>query len=677
MPKKKPQEEEPELEELFLEDADVETNLDPHLQQYVIKSETEFHVMELTGPDEAAIARIDEAEQALLVDVIAKLHDPEVAVEGLQVTSVIGDIVTGVVDSRNIEAVRRHPNVRSLKGATRLHADLRFSVPEIEAAPDQLRANLAAGDLDGRGVIVGVVDFGCDFVHRNFRHTDGSTRLLFLWDQGGGPTSASPAGYGYGREFDAAAINAALQATGQPENTERAYTALVYRPPARAHGTHVMDIAAGNGQATGMPGVAPAADLIFVQMATDESAISGEESLGNSRNLLEAVDYIFKKAEALGRPAVVNVSLGTHGGPHDGSTLVEQGLDALLGKPGRAIVISAGNSRQRHSHASGQVSAAQPRTLRWEISPGDATDNEMEIWYDGGHELAVTVVTPGGLRLGPVPSDTTKKITSSAGERGRIIHRRHDPNNGDNQVDILLSRMLPAGTWLVELTTTEAEPIGFHAWIERDQKGQSRFAPEDDDPTHTIGSISCGALTIAVGAYNGTVPERDPAPFSSEGPTRDGKRKPEVSAPGQGIRAAQSLSQGFRIDSGTSMAAPHVTGAVALLMQVMGTAFTVAEARRLLAEHVRRNAAGVWDARYGEGRINALAVLRTLVQPAGPEAAGELEGAPVFAQPEAAVATSASPDGLGLAQLVETLSRAAATTGSRVRIEIEVEPVRA
>jgi len=641
----------------------ISTGLDPHLQRVIMKSRA--------GKDlDPAISQSSE-DGTVTVDIIAKLKDPQKTVPGLNVVRTIGQIVTGTITVDDIESVRSDDNVMSLKLSAKLHQDLEFSVPEIQAIPDQLAAALppGTGTIDGSGVIVGVIDHGGDVRHNDFRKEDGTTRLKFFWDQRGGENSLSPAGFGYGREFDSNAINAALQSSNP-------YQSLAYNPGSESHGTHVMSIAGGNGRGTGQPGVAPKADLIFVQIDADD--VSDEESFGNSRKLLEAADYIFTKATELGQPAVVNISLGTHGGPHDGTTLAEQGFDTLLQQPGRAIVISAGNSWQRGSHAGGEISPGIARTLTWQIDSQDPTDNELEVWYSGTEELDVTVVTPSGQRLGPVSLDTTVNINSQGGSAGQIIHRQHDPNNGDNHIDILLDQSLPGGDWGVEVSTQGSSSVAFHAWVERDaQAGQSRFAPADDDRSYTLGSISCGEMTIAVGSYLSGVPDSELSHFTAEGPTRNGKNKPEVSAPGQflhqlGIHAAKSLSQGSTRKSGTSMAAPHVSGLVALLMQAAGRPLSIEEIRAAVINNARQNPSSsgtAWHSRYGFGRVDATATVLTQFEPvpmslpaAAPAAI--LEPAP-----------SNGSDTVIVENIISTLASTAASARARVRIQVEIEPI--
>ena len=231
------------------------------------------------------------------------------------------------------------------------------SVAEIQAAPADLPDT--GERLDGSGSIVGVVDFGCDFTHPNFRTADGDTRILYLWDQNDGPApgvaigpAPLPSVFSYGREFDAAQIDAALAYGGKafrpdyvdPEDV--AFWALGYDPHDNyyaeemiggAHGTHVLDIAAGNGRATLLNhpmgvGVAPGADIIFVQ-ARKPASIGGRRLMSLAQ-VLRAVQFIFIRAAELGKPAVVNISLNSMSGPHDGTAIVDRMLDALLKKIG-------------------------------------------------------------------------------------------------------------------------------------------------------------------------------------------------------------------------------------------------------------------------------------------------------------------------------------------------------
>jgi subtilisin family serine protease len=538
-----------------------------------------------------------------IADVIVRLKNFDDKPKDLHIVKHIGNgIVTGTVAVKKIEDLR--PQVASLKAATDLYLDLYNSVPAVHCDPESLDQGAPSfPGLDGSGVLIGIVDVGCDFRHKNFRTASGATRIRFLWDQSkdADPKNGDPArspDYGYGRELDADLINKALKA----EDT--AYKTLGYMPTANAHGTHVMDIAAGNGRELARfggkdgpiavqpshPGLAPNAQIIFVHLKTFEG---GE--LGNSRHLLEAVDYIFRKADALNMPAVVNLSVSTSGGPHDGKTLAELGFEALVNaKPGRAIVTSAGNSYQKQGHLSGALQPGESKTILWHTDPRHAdpetTKNEMEIWYGEGQTLDLTLYAPGGRRLGSVGLGKISDVNEGERRVGRVSHRYCDPNNYANQIDIRVPH-IDDRPWKIELSAKAAEVgengsatgkkrpgIEFHAWIEQADQGLSRFDGETD-PLYTLGSISCSSSTLTVGAFDTAERACLARPFeaTSAGPTRqvplgDAKKKakrdkPDLSAPGVNIVAAAARG-GVTVLSGTSMAAAHVTGLVALVFQL-------------------------------------------------------------------------------------------------------------
>jgi hypothetical protein len=516
-------------------------------------------------------------------------------------------IITARVPVARIDHVRAHTAVVSLKSAQRLRLHLAATTREIGARPD----DLPAGSLGGASAIVGIVDIGCDFAHHNFLTGDGRTRLRKLWDQNGSGNGQT--GFEYGDVYQPAAINAAL-GQGDP------YAALGYQPPANVHGTHVMDIAAGNGRGTGTPGVAPRADLIFVDVANSDIPWSGAgvvgKSFGDSVQLLEALVFAFQEAAAT--PCAVNVSLGTNGGPHDGSTLVEQGIDRLLAQaPNRSVCIAASNSFADGIHASGTVPAAGSLDLAWLIAPGDQTENELELWYPGVDRLSAELIAADGQSVGTLQPGQS----GSASQGGKLVlfaaNRLDDPNNHDNMIGVFLSPEVPAGRWLLRLSSLAGNDVPFHAWIERDDGGQSTFE-EPLDNSHTVGSISCGRETIVVGSYDAHKAATPISWFSSAGPTRDGRQKPEVSAPGHDVVAAASRSlTGTTRKSGTSMASPAMTGCVALLLAeaaARGRSLSIQEIRDLVVQTARSQPppAGAWDARYGTGRVSAAEMIKHL-----------------------------------------------------------------
>jgi hypothetical protein len=455
--------------------------------------------------------------------------------------------------------------------------------------------------------LIGVVDWGCDFAHPDFRHPDGTTRLLALWDQRPQTNRTAPVPYGYGVVHAREAINHALK-TSDP------YATLGYHPADSdtgqgSHGTHVLGIAAGNGRAGGPPGVAPEADLVFVHSST--LASEGPDRLGDSVTLLEAIDFI--KGAAEDRPWVINLSMGRHGEPHDGTTLVEQGLDQILrAAPGRAIVQSTGNYFDRRIHSSGQLRPADERQLVWEVAEIDPTPNQLEVWYSGLDTFEVEVIGPDECLRQRAALEAQTAFMLNGVEVGKIYHRRAEPNNLSNHIEIFLHRGAPAGEWIVTIKGKDVVDGRYHAWIERDAacpRCQSNFSAKDAVSISTTGTICNGFRTIAVGAYNLHSPRRELAPFSSSGPTRDGRLKPDLVAPGVRVLAARSAPRNADDEkplltrmSGTSMASPYVAGTVALMFEVAGRPLRIEETHNLLlASTTKPDFVGENIARIGSG----------------------------------------------------------------------------
>ena len=547
------------------------------------------------------------------VEAIIRLDDPQVDVAGVRIVSRFGRIATCRLLRDSVLGIRRDDDVLSLKAPRALGPEEQpNSTQELPLAlldRDIRRPPHLA--LTGARVCVGIVDWGCDFDHPNFKRSDGSTRLFALWDQRGPAASGSTHPYGYGTVYSSAEIDDALR-TADPYDALGYHPADADRDDSGAHGTFVMDIAAGNGLAGGPPGIAPDADLFFVHLA--DRGTGGLANLGDSVRVLEAVDFIARTAGH--RPWVINLSVGRHGGPHDGTTLAELALDfALRAAPGRFIVQSTGNYFDKSCHASGRLEAGQVHALTLVTSEADVTSNELEVWYSGGDELVVQLESPSGVRSPPVRLGEQADIVEDERIVGRLYHRDLDPNNLDNHIELFLYSWASAGSWVVTLQALKARSGVFHAWLERDEfcaDCQAHFPSADSDSLSTTGTIANGQIPLVVGAFDASSPTREVAHFSSAGPTRDGRLKPDLVASGVQVLAARSAPRGsrrspgmFARKSGTSFAAPHVTGAVALCLQGAPRLLTGAEIRALLLRSVEPvSSNGNSSSRFGYGYLD-------------------------------------------------------------------------
>ncbi|MFI5343111.1 MAG: S8 family serine peptidase [Chlamydiales bacterium] len=471
-------------------------------------------------------------------------------------------IVTAYVPHVMFRDVRKQNGVLSLKVAQTVQPMLYQTLQTIRLSQQHFIPPAFPPDIlnqGGEGVVVGIVDYGCDFNHERFKIDSTHTRILSIWNQQTGPNPHGP--YQVGTVYQRDEINAAL---AQPNP----YQALGYAPGPSAHGTHVMDIATGNS------GVAPKAEIIFVHLRT-----LGSFHKSGGKDLVDAVDYIFQQAHH--RPCVVNLSIGTNLGPHDGTNSTEDAFDAhVTGEPNRAIVIAAGNFGESKIHQSGKILQGEQIDLTWDIKDKGNAIHKMQIWYSGEDEFKCAVCAP----IGPMSSDISLREKSNiyyspslaqvliggvtSPEQvfiGEVAHCFHDDNNGDNvfSIEIHPNNIAILGEWKIKLSGEQIKNGNFHAWIERNDFYQSEFRVSDANCT--LSSIATGADTIVVGAYNGV--NNEIFPPSSAGPTRTGALKPEVSAPGVSVIAASSEGDLVAM-SGTSMAAPVITGLIARILGI-------------------------------------------------------------------------------------------------------------
>jgi V8-like Glu-specific endopeptidase/subtilisin family serine protease len=574
-----------------------------------------------TNLDPALAEAVEAAPADRILEGIIRLEDPSQVPPDFRVVSRFDRICTGRFAAERTWTIRRNPNVISFKASQPLgfhDDDLRAVDPfDIQSWTKGENQPLP---FTGRGCIVAALDFGLDFAHPNFLNPDGTTRLLAFWDQGATYDPAHPNRFGYGRQYTPAEINAALRAADP-------YRALGYSPQQSdtgkgSHGTHTLDIAAGNGRAAGArPGAASEAWLMFVHLSTRRLGTS--ENLGDSVRLLEALDWV--DTTARGRPWVVNLSVGSTAGSHDGTSLVEQGMHELLRKgDGRAISQSGGNYRSADLAVHGRLEDGEHRDLSWIIDPADTTPNELDAWYSGKDRFIVALRPPQGTKFLQVKLGEALAIVIGGAVVGRIYHRKNDPNNGDNHVAIFLYINAPPGVWTLRFTGDYVITGRFHAWIERDLAkpgAQSRFDPGIASQAYTLGTIATSPLVITVGAYDAHAEDAPLAPFSSCGPTRDGRRdKPELLAPGVDVLAARSIPRGATRQlgllverSGTSMAAPHVTGVVAALFEAAGLPVSIEVIRECLKRSARQQVHADEADCCAWGRLDAAAAIQAML----------------------------------------------------------------
>jgi endonuclease G len=486
---------------------------------------------------------------------------------GLEVLSTIGNIISARGTFDALQALQGDPNVLGIE------ASRPVAVPEAALPLDFVRASIVHQTHfaeTGEQCLVAVLDGGIDVLHEAFRDATGAPRIVEVWDQmdstGPGPNACHrDLTAAYGTVHQAAEIASYVTAGAAPFTMS----------PNRAgtlHGTHVASIAAGRAVGTFEGGVAPDARILAVIAKTDV-AQGDPTSLGYSVSHMSALEYIGAVADELGLPVVVNVSQGMNAGAHDGTSLLEAAFDSFTAggrAPGRAVVKAAGNERDYMGHARIAVGADTLETLTWQSAQKIRFEDMIELWFAACDEFEFTVRDPTNEPAGPVNwanPDEDYRLTS--GNVVSMSYTRYHHDNGDSRLTVTIlpgsAAEIVMGEWTLEIEGKNVRSDGvIDAWMERDNSRAITFTSHLQEEG-TLSIPGTARTVITVGAVASGLPLRMPK-FSSYGPTRDRRYKPDVVAPGVAISAAAAgTGSGVRLESGTSMAAPYVAGAIALL----------------------------------------------------------------------------------------------------------------
>ena len=401
--------------------------------------------------------------------------------------------------------------------------------------------------LTGRGVLVAVIDSGIDYFHSDFRNPDGTTRIGLLADQD------------RDRIYTREEINAALETGSRSSALE-----LVPSTDPSGHGTAVAAIAAGNGrEGNGVyRGVAYESELMVVKLGTPLT-----DSFPRTTQLMKALDLVVRRARDMNRPLAVNISFGNTYGSHDGTSLLETFINDMSNIGRNVIVAGTGNEGTGAGHRAGSLVMGQEENAQLSIAPYE-TGMGVQLWKSYVDQFSIRLVTPSGEVIGPIDSRLGPQTLRYGGTRILIYYGKPSPFSRAQEVyfDFLPVRdYLDSGIWTFRLTPERIVTGRYDMWLP--SRGllnpSTRFLRPVPETTLTIPSTA--ANVISVGAYDDSY--RAYADFSGRGFTRQTQQvKPDLAAPGVDIVTARR-GGGYEAVTGTSFAAPFVTGSAALLMQ--------------------------------------------------------------------------------------------------------------
>lgn len=405
-------------------------------------------------------------------------------------------------------------------------------------------------NLSGEGVLAAVIDSGIDYTNRVFRNADGSTRILNLWDQSieGNP----PEGYVIGTEYTREQINEALMMETRTERLQ-----IVASEDNSGHGTAVTGVLAGKSQ--DYQGIAVESELLIVKLGQPR-----EGGFPRTTELMQALDYVLKKALEYRKPVAVNLSFGNSYGAHDGSSLLERYIENLANVWKSVICIGAGNEGNSAGHASGRVSEEEDTIVELAVQENELGLN-VQIWKAYFDEMDISLEAPNGARVGPIQEQLGSQRFSLGNTQILLYYGEPKPYSIDQEIYIdfiPVNQYVTSGVWKIILSPRRIVRGDYAMWLPSKNllNEGTGFLFASTEGTITIPATSY--RTIGVGAYDSR--SMTYASFSGRG--AGSRVKPDIVAPGVGI-LAPIPGGGFGEFSGTSFATPFVTGSAALMME--------------------------------------------------------------------------------------------------------------
>lgn len=486
------------------------------------------------------------------------------------------------------------------------HPDLRLEIaPPLRMLNDRANQWVTApaarlGGMDGAGVMVGVIDSGLDVSHPEMRDENGNSRVAWMLDYSIQPLGIHPEleqQFGskddtgkvtLGAVFSRADIDARLAAfAANEESCDESKGNRCLPVDELGHGTHVTGTAAGSGVNSRYGGIAPKADLVIVR-----GIRAGGGGIDNDF-LTSGIQFMFERADAAKQPMVVNISLGSDFGPHDGTTLWEQSLATYVGptRPGHAIVAAAGNTGSiAETPIHQNVRVTPGATMRVPVNTNGAKSGTVEVWLTlhPGADLKIGLDGPDGEWVPPIGEGTeggknTKEYNAGV-IYGSNLENSPIPSGSRGAVVVWQGTKWPDGTYNVTLEGSGVADMWVAGFGGADSSGSTpalfahgvREGTINLPATHpSIIGVGCtvdrvrwtsiGGADIALRVGNLDVENglpltraitEQPSPlpafrelregevcwFSSTGPTATGVQKPEIAAPGALVVSAMSRS---------------------------------------------------------------------------------------------------------------------------------------
>jgi len=496
----------------------------------------------------------DEKEWELIVKYSGSLARLEELGMNISVVELTNEYAIIIIPEIYIETLAKQPEIEYIEKPK----NLIFAVEDGRVASCVNPVQISPFNLFGEGVLVAVIDSGVDYLHPDFRNEDGTTRIVEIWDQtvAGNP----PPPYKIGSVYTSEQINLALEQT-----TREAMYQIVPSRDISGHGTGVLGIAAGNGRGSNgqYRGVASRSDILVVKLG-----LPGVDSFPRTSELMQAIDYVMRKAIERQQPISINLSFGNTYGSHDGSSLLETFIDDISSLWKTTICVGSGNEGNTAGHTSGVLTVEEGvQDVELGIAENELSIN-IQIWKSYVDVVDIAIVHPSGKAAGPFQEllGTQRFVI----EQTEILVYYGEPSPYNLAQEIFIDLLpsdtyIDSGVWRIRLVPKKIISGNFDMWLPSSGLLNigTRFYRPTAETTLTIPSTANKVITV--GAYDSRLLTY--ASFSGRGYTREYNQvKPDIVAPGVNIMTT-TPGGSYSTMTGTSFAAPFATGGAALLMQ--------------------------------------------------------------------------------------------------------------
>jgi subtilisin family serine protease len=421
-------------------------------------------------------------------------------------------------------------------------------------------------NLDGRGVLVGMVDTGIDYLNEEFIREDDTSRVVRIWDQS--IQDITDKSVYIGKTFSNEEINNAIKAY---RNKQDPY-AIVSSKDNNGHGTQIAGIIGARGKNSGLQGIATDCEFVIVKLL---ESISFENELKandvpyapvyNTSEVLAAVEYLKNYALASNKPMVLYLGVGTTEGNHDGNNLISRHLASVGTNIGIAIVAGVGNEGASDGHVSGtiqQVGNIAAIELR---IPKEMKFFSLNILILKPNSASLNVISPNGEE-----SSFIKAKASGVDNinfvffRTQMTVRYFNPEQfTGNEVISVSFNNIKTGIWTFQLRGEYITDGRYHIWLppQKTLPPNTRFLQSDPFTTLTIPSTADNVITVA---YNGN--DNALVAASGKGYNVNADVNPDIATLGTNILTTKP-NGGTTTVSGSSAAAGIIAGACVLLLQ--------------------------------------------------------------------------------------------------------------